>query len=239
MSGSDTLDESGPESLAGEYVLGTLDAAETAAAQARIEAEPAFAAEVQFWELRLMPLTLLAPPLPPPAALWPRIEASVGGSQAARTAPPRAANDNRLILWRTTALAGLAIAASLAAFIVLRQPVTVAERATGVPEFAVLTPTNGAPGPVLVAVADASGGLTLRPAGPVEVAATRDMQLWSLPPGAPRPASLGVLPVTGKQIPPGLQPGTKLLVSLEPKGGSPTGQPTGPVIYGGTLQRID
>jgi anti-sigma-K factor RskA len=28
---------------------------------------------------------------------------------------------------------------------------------------------------------------------------------------------------------------TQLLVSLEPKGGSPTGLPTGPVLYGGLL----
>jgi anti-sigma-K factor RskA len=30
-----------------------------------------------------------------------------------------------------------------------------------------------------------------------------------------------------------------LLVSLEPKGGSPTGQPTGPVLYGGQLTAVD
>jgi anti-sigma-K factor RskA len=30
-----------------------------------------------------------------------------------------------------------------------------------------------------------------------------------------------------------------LLVSLEPKGGSPTGQPTGPVLYGGWLVTVE
>jgi anti-sigma-K factor RskA len=29
--------------------------------------------------------------------------------------------------------------------------------------------------------------------------------------------------------------GAQLLVSQEPKGGSPTGLPTGPVLYGGTI----
>jgi anti-sigma-K factor RskA len=33
--------------------------------------------------------------------------------------------------------------------------------------------------------------------------------------------------------------GLQLLVSLEPRGGSPTGQPTGPVLYGGTLQEME
>ena len=76
----------------------------------------------------------------------------------------------------------------------------------------------------------------LRPSAAIGVAQDRDLQLWSLPEGATRPASLGVLPAGGKQLPPGVQPGTKLLVSLEPKGGSPTGQPTGPVLYGGELR---
>jgi anti-sigma-K factor RskA len=32
-----------------------------------------------------------------------------------------------------------------------------------------------------------------------------------------------------------LKPGEKLAISLEPKGGSPTGQATGPVVYVGDL----
>ena len=36
-----------------------------------------------------------------------------------------------------------------------------------------------------------------------------------------------------------LPPGTQLLVSLEPRGGSPTGQPTGPVLYGGRLAAVN
>jgi anti-sigma-K factor RskA len=31
---------------------------------------------------------------------------------------------------------------------------------------------------------------------------------------------------------------TALAVSLEPAGGSPTGKPTGPVLYTGTIQQI-
>ena len=110
MSGAD--DDLGPETLAAEYVLGTLDAAEHAAASARLEVDQAFAAEVRFWEDRLFPLTALVPPVPPPAALLSRIEASIG--------TPAPANDNRVRFWRTTALAAMAVAASLALFVALR-----------------------------------------------------------------------------------------------------------------------
>ncbi|MGH7153988.1 MAG: anti-sigma factor domain-containing protein, partial [Acetobacteraceae bacterium] len=68
----------------------------------------------------------------------------------------------------------------------------------------------------------------------------KDLELWALPPGATRPISLGVVPaatrglvVSHPAVPLTLR--TQLMVSLEPKGGSPTGQPTGPVLFAGTL----
>ena len=221
----------GPQTLAAEYVMGTLEADEAEAARARLATDRTFADEVRFWERHLFPLTALVRPVPPPAGLWSRIEAAVG-AETAPSAPatlPVPANDNWLRFWRTTALASLAVAASLATFVALR-PATP-------PVFAVLAPT-GATVPVLVALAGPDGGIGLRPSAAITVAPDRDLQLWSLPAGATRPISLGVLPPGGKQVPPGVVPGTKLLVSLEPKGGSPTGQPTGPVVYGGLLQKF-
>jgi anti-sigma-K factor RskA len=45
----------------------------------------------------------------------------------------------------------------------------------------------------------------------------------------------------GRNLPPHelLTAQTQLLVSLEPQGGSPTGQPTGPVLWGGRLAAIN
>jgi anti-sigma-K factor RskA len=233
MSDTDTRDPGPQASLAGEYVLGTLDIPEAATARQRIAADPDFAAEVAFWENRLYPLTLLVPPVPPPATLWARIEDSTGGagsgSPAARPAT-RPANDNRLLWWRATALASLAVAAGLAAFIALRPPEQ--------PTLAVLTP-YATPTPVLVAVAGPNRTVLVRPTAAIKIAADRDLELWSMAPGASKPASLGVIPQDGKLVPPGVRAGTTLLVSLEPKGGSPTGQPTGPVLYAGKLSRFE
>ena len=66
----------------------------------------------------------------------------------------------------------------------------------------------------------------------------KDLELWALPKGETKPHSLGVFPPSGRQLTAELAPDTQLLVSLEPKGGSPTGQPTGPVLYGGWLTTI-
>ncbi len=62
------------------------------------------------------------------------------------------------------------------------------------------------------------------------------LELWGVPPGATVPVSLGVVPNTGRIKMPAIVPaGTLLLVSTEPRGGSPTGAPTGPVVYQGRM----
>jgi len=232
---SETADPGPEATLAAEYVLGTLELEESRAARLRLETDAVFAAEVGFWETRLMPLALLAPAVAPPAGLWARIEDSTGGAdrrdgQRAVETPP-GANDNRLVWWRAGTFAGLAVAAGLAAFIVLRPP-------SPPPILAVLTPYSTQT-PVLLAVAGPNGAITLRPTGAISVPTDRDLELWALAAGAKAPAPLGVIPPAGKTVPPGVAEGTMLLVSLEPKGGSPTGQPTGPVLYAGTLHRFD
>lgn len=85
------------------------------------------------------------------------------------------------------------------------------------------------------------GSLMVKPMGAVAVGAGKDLELWALPPGAQRALPLGVLPAGGLHVAMAnlLHPNTRLMVSLEPQGGSPTGQPTGPVLYSGALTRVE
>jgi anti-sigma-K factor RskA len=106
-------------------------------------------------------------------------------------------------------------------------------------DVAVLTPRTGE-GPVLLATAEPNGALSVRPNGTIAVPNDRDLELWALAAGETRPRSLGVLPAAGgRLVVASLAPGTQLMVSLEPRGGSPTGQPTGPVLYAGQLAAVD
>jgi anti-sigma-K factor RskA len=75
------------------------------------------------------------------------------------------------------------------------------------------------------------------------IARDRALELWMLPDGRP-PQSLGLVPATGIERVPlrspvgvALQGIPALAVSLEPPGGSPTGAPTGPVLYTGRVER--
>jgi len=113
-----------------------------------------------------------------------------------------------------------------------------------------------APAPTLVATLSGTGPTRLVAAWqpgtnsllvtPVEMkpSARHDHQLWLIPQGG-KPVSLGLLRGGAPQrvsVPLSLAPyvgaAATLAVSVEPTGGSPTGQPTGPVVASGKLSRV-
>jgi anti-sigma-K factor RskA len=218
-------DEPDRDLFAAEYVLGALEGDERREAERRLAEDSLFARSVANWQQSLTPLASYAAPVQPPADLWRRIEAEIAPVATSDILPLR----RRVRFWQATTAAALAIAASLAAFIVLRQPTQ--------PSIAVLSPLAGG-APVLVAT-ETTGTLVVRPTTTISVPTDKDLELWALPQGETKPRSLGVLPPSGRQIADQLAPNTQLLVSLEPKGGSPTGQPTGPVLYGGWLTTFE
>ncbi len=214
--------------LAGEYVLGVLDAAETASVARQAEIEPQLSRAITQWEAWLAPLAGIIPPVAPPASLWTRIEQSVGS--AAAPAAPTGFHRPQLGMrfWRGATVVSLAMAAVFAAIAFL-------PRVDAPPRLAALTFT-GAPAPAFLAVARADGAVILTAVSPARVPAGRDLELWVLPKGSTTVASVGVLPPTGRRLTlPHVTDGMQLLVTLEQLGGSPTGKPTTPVLYGGTL----
>src|SRR5579872_715593 len=136
----------GPQALqvlAGEYVLGVLDAAEMRAVRQRSVDDPALAAAITTWEAQLAPLAATLPETAPPPALWARIERDIAAAAPAPTPilmprriglrappgrlgsalpPPRAAaavSVRRVWPWQAATGFSLALAASLGAFLVL------------------------------------------------------------------------------------------------------------------------
>lgn len=232
-----------PEDQAGLYVLGALNAEEMRAVRIAAGRDDALAAEISEWERRLTPLTLLVDPVDPPATLWSQLEARLARITGAPDPvgeiyqPPtqrqksrrRGVSNRALAAWRGAALGAMALAAGLAVALLLNKPPPPSQ-------IAMLLPQRPGEGGWL---------LEVKPNGEIRAEAQRalprtleqDYELWALPDGSTRPLAMGLLPVTGSAVlkPAGL-PVKKyqFLVSLEPHGGSPTGLPTGPVMFGGT-----
>jgi anti-sigma-K factor RskA len=218
-------DEDAFDALAAEYALGCLEGDDLRQAEQLLSDNPAFARAVAAWQTRLAPLAALVPAASPPDGLWDRIDASTTPMKRDNVVPLR-----RMRFWQASTAGALAIAASLAAFMILRPaPPT---------QIAVLAQMAGGT-PVLLATAEPDGRLTIRPNGAIGIPSGRDLELWALAKGDSKPRSLGVLPASGRRMVASLAPDTQLLVSLEPQGGSPTGQPTGPVLFGGTLTLVN
>ena len=235
MSGSTRPDEE-TDLLAGEYVLGVLDAVASAQVRLRAATEPDLARAITAWERRLAPIADLVLPIPPPAELWARIDASLAAPP--KVAPLRQGGGtlwSRPGFWRATTAAAAALAAVFAGIAFTpRQPVLM------MPDMAAALIQAGGPSTTWLVQAMPDGTLRVRALGDVAVPSGRDFELWALAEGASTPVSLGVLPPEGARIgrKPDIRPRTQILISLEPKGGSPTGLPTGPVMYSGALQSL-
>jgi anti-sigma-K factor RskA len=99
--------------------------------------------------------------------------------------------------------------------------------------------------PALVATMERdSRTMTVKVVGGAPVPPDRSLELWMLPQGA-APRSLGVVPSTGvgrinlPALPDvALANVPALAVSLEQRGGSPTGAPQGPVLYTGRVEKF-
>ena len=226
------------DALAGEYALGTLEAGAARDVERAITAGDAeLRNAVAAWEARLAPLTALAPQEAPPPDLWARIEAALpaapGATPARQTAAERRRSDRRWTdPWRWLALGSSAVAAGLAALLLVRP----------VPEEAALMTVllTSRDQPAWVVEADRGGALRLAAVNRQPVPPDRVMQLWALPQGATAPTSLGLIPSGAGQYSTSTtairpSPGMLVEITLEPPGGSPTGRPTGPVLFIGRL----
>jgi hypothetical protein len=84
---SELLAEDDRSLLAGEYVLGTLDADERTRANELLDRDPQFGELVSAWERRLGELHLMVEPVEPAPEIWQRIKARLEGVPPSVAAP--------------------------------------------------------------------------------------------------------------------------------------------------------
>ena len=225
--------------LAAEYALGTSPPLVRRRLATIAHRDRVVADALRQWEERLAPLAAGVPAITPAPRVWARIASSLGIEMRPPPAAPAPAPWwARLALWRALTIASAVIAVAL-----------------GIAKFAQPPGPDVAPIVVVLAGADAKPALiatasrlnrylTIKPVGNTAPAAGQVFELWALPQASPT-KSLGVIPAGRVVQVPLTAPADEALtnipalaVSLEPPGGSPTGQPTGPVLYSGTIERM-
>jgi len=227
-----------------EYVLGVLDADTRAEVAREVQTSDEAATAVALWQRRLIPLADTIALVEPAPYVWARIRDALQFDQAPRAAastPPRGLWNN-LPLWHWLGLGASALAVAL--LVIVMRPQTTAPNTPAAPSLAYMASTiqqdNGSTG--WTATMDLQHArMVVVPATPVAFEAGRAPELWLIPAGQ-KPISVGMIaldkPTTIALDPTllaSLGPTAALAVSVEPLGGSPTGQPTGAVIAKGAI----
>ena len=233
------IDDEELQRLASEYVLGTLEAPERSEVEQRLPRDAALRDAVDAWEMRLLPLTALVPPEDPSPQLWPRIASTLFTPKAIKQAGGWQAWWNSLAFWRILAGGGMAAAAALAVTVSMQQ------QAPAGPGYLVVlvAPQDKAPGWIVQASNKNSSDLSLIPLGPTTVPQQKSLQFWTKGKDWGAPVSLGLvqpgqtLKLKLDKLPP-MQAEQLFEITLEPQAGSPTGRPTGPILYIGRAVKV-
>ncbi len=235
------IDEMGDgDGLAAEYVLGTLSTAERTDVEHRLGRQPELARAIADWERRLDPLLDTVTPVAPPVDAFAAISTRIGASAAQPSRPTGSADivdlRRRLRRWQSGAIAAAAMAASLMVFIAVRETTAVRDE-----KFVAVLEGDDRKPAFVAAVSTKDKSITvLRVGGPLAPTPGHSHELWAIGGDSAGPRSLGVIgpdfrfPAEKLGDTAELQQ-TTFAISVEPEGGSPTGKPTGPVVFTGKL----
>lgn len=228
------------EKLTAAYVLGTLRGAARKRYESLMHNRRDWQTSHAWWLNRIHLLADTAPAVSPSPKVWKAIQARVYGSV-----------NQAVKWWKNLALVSSALSLGLAVLTVnllLQTPAQQAPTPITMPsvEVALLNNEQSQAGWVLSLVKGSNGLAEIKvvTTSNVKPIDQKSFELWVLPADKSAPISLGLLPENGtqqlhiKQALLALMTSGGLAVSLEPKGGSPTGQPTGAVLYQGKLASI-
>ncbi|HEV2078588.1 MAG TPA: anti-sigma factor [Allosphingosinicella sp.] len=244
-----TAPENERDLLAAEHALGVLDDPQRAEADRLAASDEGFARLVDEWHARFAPLLDEIAPVTPDAGLWDRINDALDGEVGRESNVHKL--ERRVTAWRTYSAAISAVAAALLLAVALdttgRAPAPAPEQPQPQPQRQPVLVANVAAedrSAAFVVSYDPSDRTMLVSPAVASPAPGHDHELWLIP-ASGTPLSLGLVASTDPHrlpVPESLQ-GTfrrdaTIAISVEPVGGSPTGQPTGPVVATGKLVAV-
>jgi len=215
--------------LAGEYVLGLLSGAARRRFERLLMDSAGLRASLGFWEGRFAAWSSTLAPVEPPPYLWWRLMGRIRRERR----PGREVLGNRF--WRVWAVAATVVLAVLVVSERLAPPAEVKPAAV-----ALVSDAKGQP-LWLISVHPEARRIDMKAVTPNPPPPGKSYELWMLP-GSGKPVPMGLMNPTGiasetvsPELLAKLAEAKGLAISLEPEGGSPTGLPTGPVVYTAAL----
>ena len=232
--------------LAAEYALGVLEGADLVEARRACAGDSDFRREVEQWTWRFAPLLDDVEEQATPQSLWTRIDRVIGEADRIRDL-------ERQVTWsRRTNFGLFATAAALAGVLLLRPALV----QPPVPAPTVQPMPAASSAPMVAMLGDGKGTkivanwdpdkrrLVLAVAGDMPADPAHSHELWVIPEGS-KPISLGTMgndEMSRMQLANALaellKKGATIAITVEPPGGSPTGDPTGPIVASGKLESI-
>jgi len=227
------------EILAAEYVLGTLSGPARRRFEHYLGVYPFLRRAVDEWSARFNSVVERLEPVEPPPRLWDQI--CEANPELRKRFQPEGLWAS-LNLWRPLALLASALAVLLVVYLNYGPRVPETLHPT---QIAMINDPKAQQPAWILGLMPEQRMLKVTAMHTTDMGPDKSFELWMLPGKNQAPMSLGVLPMNGTAMMPMSDEKIKFLVgssglavSLEPKGGSPTGVPTGPVMYQGALYSI-
>ena len=219
--------------LCTEYILGTLKGASRRRFEQLIKQRANLAQALSWWESHLHLLADTVPAVTPPNTIWKNIQKRLFDKNIA----------NNTSWWKSWAFLSTALAASLATLLIIQTPRSITDPMPAA--IALLATDTAQPGWLLNETKKSATDVEIKAISlaSLELKPDNAFELWLLPADKSKPISLGLLPQLGNAIVKvpvnaiALMASGVLAVSLEPIGGSTTGQPTGAVLYQGKMTK--
>ena len=226
--------------LAAEYVLGTLSGAARKRFEYYISQDPSLQALVQKWGQVLNPMGSLVEAIEPPKRVWKEIERRLNLKNSNKSLW------SSLALWRTISLIGATLTIVVGLYL---GPFKSIQPSLPTDYLAVIE-NSQSQGAWVISTDLKQKRLIVRNLKTQQIASNKDFELWLLPDASKKktfksPISVGLIRASAMtelslsdKVFNAIQQAGGVAVSLEPQGGSPTGLPTGPVLYQGKLQLL-
>ena len=226
--------------IAAEYVLGTLAGSARRRFEKMLWNDANLRLLVDKWSNKIDTLAADIVPVTPPEHVFLSLKERLNLTPRPNPAESSFGGWGKLAFWRSATALAMATSFVLALYVGIYLP-----KPEPAPVYVAVLNNEAAQSSWIIKTNVAARELSIETVSPQTITADKAFELWLLPANKSAPISVGLVQnqgITTLALPTQLSTDfiktAGLAISLEPMGGSPTGLPTGPVLYQGKLQLL-